>query len=139
VQAVRIVLVNDNHLLAAALQARVELDDRFDIVGVAKDATEAARLVDEQHPDVVLIDAGATNGGSLEATRLIASSETAPRVLILADPENDLDAVEAHDAGAAAFLQKPRSAADLLDTLELAAVLAQVHVAPEEPETEPES
>src|SRR5690349_24065706 len=30
-------------------------------------------------------------------------------VLILADPENDLDAVEAHDAGASAFLQKPRS------------------------------
>ena len=131
-QAVRIILLNDNHLLSAALQARVEQDERFEIVGVARDPNEAARLVDEQHPDVVLIEAGAGNGSSLEATRLIAHSEAAPRVLIVADPENDLDAVEAHDAGATAFLQRPRSAADLLDTLELAAVLAQARIEPDD-------
>ena len=52
----------------------------------------------------------------------------APRVLILAGPDDEFGAVEAHDAGAAAFLRKPRSAADLLETLELATLLIQTAV-----------
>ena len=127
-QAVRIVLLNDNCLFATALQARVENDPRFEIVAVASDGGEAARVVDEARPDVVLIDAGLPGDDPLVATRLIMRGDATPRIVIMADPDDELDAVEAHDAGASAFLQKPRSAADLLETLELAAILAQVHV-----------
>jgi len=127
-QAVRIVLLNDNCLFATALQARVERDPRFEIVGVASDCGEAARVVDEARPDVVLIDAGLPRDDPLVATRLIMRGDATPRIVIMADPDDELDAVEAHDAGASAFLQKPRSAADLLETLELAAILAQVQV-----------
>lgn len=127
-QAVRIVLLNDNRLFATALHARVEQDPRFEIVGLAADGLEAARLVDEVKPDVVLIDAGVPGNDPLVATRLIMRGAATPRVVIMADPDDELDAVEAHDAGASAFLQKPRSVADLLETLELAAILAQVRV-----------
>jgi DNA-binding NarL/FixJ family response regulator len=118
-QAVRIVLLNDNRLFATALHARVNQDPRFEIVGLASDGAAAARLVDEVEPDVVLIDAGLPDDDPVVAT---------PRVVIMADADDELDAVEAHDAGALAFLQKPRSAADLLETLELAAILAQVRI-----------
>ena len=127
-QAVRIVLLNDNRLFATALNARVEQDPRFEIVGSASDGAEAARLVDQVRPDVVLIDAGTADDDPLVATRLIMRGAATPRVVIMADPDDELDANEAHDAGASAFLQKPRSAADLLDTLELAAILAQVRL-----------
>jgi DNA-binding NarL/FixJ family response regulator len=127
-QAVRIVLLNDNRLFATALHARVEQDPRFEIVGLASDGSEAARLVDEVKPDVVLIDAGVAGNDPLVATRQIMRGAATPRVVIMADPDDELDAVEAHDAGASAFLQKPRSAADLLETLELAAILAQVRL-----------
>jgi len=127
-QAVRIVLLNDNRLFATALSARVEQDPRFEIVGSASDGAEAARLVDEVRPDVVLIDAGVPGNDPLVATRLIMRGAATPRVVIMAGPDDELDAVEAHDAGASAFLQKPRSAADLLETLELAAILSQVRL-----------
>jgi len=127
-QAVRIVLLNDNRLFTTALNARVEQDPRFEIVGSASDGAEAARLVDEVNPDVVLIDAGVPGNDPLVATRLIMRGAATPRVVIMAGPDDELDAVEAHDAGASAFLQKPRSAGDLLETLELAAILAQVRL-----------
>ena len=127
-QAVRIVLLNDNRLFATALNARVAQDSRFEIVGSAADGAEAARLVDEVRPDVVLIDAGVPGNDPLVATRLIMRGAATPRVVIMAGPDDELDAVEAHDAGASAFLQKPRSAGDLLETLELAAILAQVRL-----------
>jgi len=127
-EAVRIVLLNDNRLFATALHARVEQDPRFEIVGLASDGPGAARLVDEVRPDLVLIDAGLPGDDPLVATRLIMRGAATPRVVIMADPEDELDAVEAHDAGACVFLQKPRSTADLLETLELAGILAQVQV-----------
>ncbi len=127
-KAVRIVLLNDNRLFATALHARVEQDPRFEIVGLASDSAEATRLVDEVQPDIVLIDAGVPGNDPLVATRQIMRGAATPRVVIMADPDDELDAVEAHDAGASAFLQKPRSAADLLETLELATLLAQVRL-----------
>ena len=127
-QAVRIVLLNDNRLFTTALNARVQQDPRFEIVGSAADGAEAARLFDEVRPDVVLIDAGVPGNDPLVATRLIVRGAATTRVVIMADPDDELDLVEAHDAGASAFLQKPRSAADLLETLELAAILAQVRL-----------
>src|ERR1044071_7150446 len=127
-QAVRIVLLNDNRLFATALHARVNQDPRFEIVGLASDGAAAAQLVEEVEPDVVLIDAGLPGAARVVATRLIMRSAAPSRVVIMASPDDELDAVEAQNAGASVFLQKPRSAADLLETLELAAILAQIRV-----------
>jgi DNA-binding NarL/FixJ family response regulator len=132
--AVRILLMDNQRLFASALHARLEQDPRFEIVAVAEDGDDAIRLVDEAAPDVVLLDAGMPRGEALSATRLICSGEHAPRVLILAGAEDEFDAVEAHDAGAAAFLRRPRSPSDLLETLELATVLITATVPHDERE-----
>jgi response regulator NasT len=120
--------MNDPRSFASALHARLEEDQRFEIVGVAADRDEVVRLANEVEPHVVLLDAGFSDSAALDATRRIVSRERAPRVLIMADTVNELDAVEAHDAGASAFLRKPLSTADLVETLELASILATAAV-----------
>jgi DNA-binding NarL/FixJ family response regulator len=131
--AVRILLMDNDHhrLFAKALHAKLEHDPRFEVVGIASDGEDAVRLVTEVGPDVVLLDRE-QDAGTLSANRLISSRKRVPRVLILAGPDDELGAVEAHDAGAAAFLRKPRSAADLLETLELATLLIQAAAPPDE-------
>jgi DNA-binding NarL/FixJ family response regulator len=120
---VRVLLMDNQRLVASALHARLEQDPRFEIVAVAEDGADAVRLVEEKEPDIVLLDAETPGGDALKATREISASEPVPRVLILAGADEEFDAVEADDAGAAAFLREPRSAADLLETLELVTVL----------------
>jgi DNA-binding NarL/FixJ family response regulator len=134
--AVRILLMDNQRLFASALQAKLEQDPRFEIVAVAADSNDAVRLADEVEPDVVLLDADCHTAETLSATRLISAGEPAPRVLIIAGTEDSLDAVEAHDAGAAAFLRRPRVAADLLETLELTTVLMSVTGPPKEPDNQ---
>ena len=131
---VRILLMDNQRLFASALHAKLEQDPRFELVAVASDSDDAVRLADEVEPDVVLLDAESHSAETLSATRLISAHEPAPRILILAGAEDNFNAVEAHDAGAAAFLRRPRSAADLMDTLELATVLIGATVSPDEPD-----
>ena len=137
VHAVRILLTDNNHhrLFAKALHTKLEHDPRFEVVGIASDGEEAVRLVGEVGPDIVLLDRE-QDAGTLSATRLISSRKRAPRVLVLAGPDDEFGAVEAHDAGATAFLRKPRSAADLLETLELATLLIQAAVPSDDPQND---
>jgi len=132
---VRILIMDDRNVFASALQARLEQDPRFEIVGVAAGRDEVVQLAAEVEPHVVLLDAALSNGAALDATRRIVRGERSPRVLIMAGPENELDAVEAHDAGASAFLRRPRSATDLIETLELASILVTAAV-PQDGESE---
>jgi two-component system nitrate/nitrite response regulator NarL len=120
--------MDDHCLFASALHARLDQDPRFEIVGVAADRDEVVRLATEVEPHIVLLDDALSGSAALDATRRIVRGEQSPRVLIMAGPENELDAVEAHDVGASAFLRRPRSAADLIDTLELASILVTAAV-----------
>ena len=132
----RILVMDDHRVFASALHARLEEDPRFEIVGVAADRDEVVRLAGEVEPHVVLLDAGLSDSAALEATRRIVRGNRPPRVLIMAGPDNELDAVEAHDAGASAFLRQPSSAADLIETLELTSILVTAAVPPDD---EPDS
>ena len=131
----RILIIDDRRMFASALHARLEQDPRFEIVGVAADRDEVVQLATEVEPHVVLLDAALSDRVALDATKRIVGGERSPRVLIMAGPENELDAVEAHGAGASAFLRRPHSTEDLIETLELASILVTAAV-PEDGESE---
>jgi len=120
-EMIRVLLADERPLFANAVQTMLATHPRFELVGVASHGEEAVELATELLPDVVLIDADLPDLDGLEVTRRICEG-SAPRMVILTG-EPDGDAVEAHDAGAGAYLPKPRSAADLLDTLEFTALL----------------
>jgi DNA-binding NarL/FixJ family response regulator len=120
-ETIRVLLADERPLFANAVQTMLATHPRFDLVGVASRGAEAVELANELLPDVVLIDADLPDLDGLEVTRRICE-ESDPRMVILTG-EPGGDAVEAHDAGAGAYLPKPRSAADLLDTLEFTALL----------------
>lgn len=118
---IRVLLADERPLFGNAVQAMLATHPRFELVGFASHGEKAVELARELLPDVVLIDADLPDVDGLEATRRICEG-SAPRMVILTGGP-DGDAVEAHDAGAGAYLPKPRSAADLLDTLEFTALL----------------
>ena len=136
---IRVLLADERPLFANAVQTMLSTHPRFELVGVASHGEEAVDLASELHPDVVLIDADLPDLDGLEVTRRICEGSS-PRMVILtgAEAEPEVDAVEAHDAGASAYLPKARSAADLLDTLEFTALLLDAADAlPQKPSVQP--
>jgi DNA-binding NarL/FixJ family response regulator len=131
--SIRVLLADERPLFAKAVQTMLATHPRFELVGVAFDGETALELANELEPDVVLIDAELPDVDGLEVMRQICEF-SAPRMVILTGADPDVDAVEAHDAGAGAYLPRARSAADLLDTLEFTALLLDAAEAlPEKP------
>jgi len=134
---IRVLLADERPLFANAVQTMLATHPRFELVGVASRGEEAVELATELLPDVVLIDADLPDLDGLEVTRRICEGSS-PRMVILTGAEPDVDAVEAHDAGAGAYLPRARSAADLLDTLEFTALLLDAADAlPQKPSVQP--
>jgi DNA-binding NarL/FixJ family response regulator len=119
---IRVLLADERRLFASAVESLLASHGRFELVGVAFEGEEAVRLAVELAPDVVVLDADLPGVDGLEATRRICEA-TAPRMVILAGADPELDAVEANDLGASAFLPKARSAADFVEMLEFTALL----------------
>jgi DNA-binding NarL/FixJ family response regulator len=114
--AIRVLIADDHLLFAESLATALAVDERIDIVGIALNGAEAIDLVDLLAPDVVLMDLNMPFVDGVEATRRIAERPSAPRVLILTG-SGEGEIQRARAVGAAGFLTKERSAAEVSDAL----------------------
>lgn len=112
---IEIVLVDDQELVRTGLRALAEHDG--DITVVAEAATGRAGLarVRERRPDVVLMDIRMPDMDGLEATRAIVADPGLRdvRVLVLTTFDEDDHVLEAIRSGAAGYLLKDISPAEL--------------------------
>jgi DNA-binding NarL/FixJ family response regulator len=116
-EAIRVLLVDDNRLFVEALRTTLSSDQRVEVVGVAFDGREAIRLAAELSPDVVLMDVDMPVMSGIEATRRICEADPDVQVLIVTGSESRLDSSRAREAGAAAFIRKDGSAAQLVEAI----------------------
>jgi two-component system, NarL family, nitrate/nitrite response regulator NarL len=114
---IRILLADGHQLFAEAMRATLMSDSRLEVVGLAFDGAEAVELARELSPDVVVIDLDLPVTGGIEATRLISEADPSIRVLVLASSDSAVEADEARQAGAAGFIRRERSAAEMTEAI----------------------
>jgi DNA-binding NarL/FixJ family response regulator len=114
--SIRVVIVDDEHLVRAGLRLILEAEEDLEVVGEAGDGDQAVKLVRDLDPDVVLMDVQMPVMDGIEATRQIVGlgREQSSRVLILTTFDLDEYVYEALRAGASGFLLKRTPAADLV-------------------------
>lgn len=116
-RTIRVVLADDESLFVEALAALLELDERIDVVGRARDGLEALRLVATARPDVVLMDLDMPRINGIGAARILASEYPFVRVVIVTGSIVPEDLERAREAGAAAYVTKDRVHEELTDIL----------------------
>jgi CheY-like chemotaxis protein len=114
---VRALIVDDNAEFLGAASRLLE-GDGIAVIGVASNAAEALRLVDEHDPDVVLVDVylGDESGFDLAERLSPAAGRQRPVILISADLEADLEDLIAAST-AIGFVSKSRLSANAIAEL----------------------
>ena len=111
----RVLIVDDHRLFGELLMAGLSEDERLEIVGIAATGKEAVELVEQLSPHIVLMDLAMPIMDGFEATRRIAEIAPSTQVLVLTG-ETSVDATAAREAGAAGFIRKSDSLADLRES-----------------------
>jgi DNA-binding NarL/FixJ family response regulator len=113
-QPVRVLLVDDDNLMRAGLNAVLSTDGRIDVVGEAANGRAAIAFVRTLQPDLVLMDVRMPDLDGIAATREILAGSTETKIVILTTFEDDDYIFDALNAGASGFLLKRTSPEELL-------------------------
>jgi NarL family two-component system response regulator LiaR len=110
---IRVMLVDDHAMVRSGLAAFLLIFDDLSLVAEASDGVEALRLVEENRPDVVLMDMVMPEMDGAAATRAIKERFPEIQVLALTSFKEDQLVHQALEAGATGYLLKNISADQL--------------------------
>lgn len=102
----RVVVADDDAVITSSLEIVLGSQPDIEVVGLASDGDEAARLAFELSPDVVLLDIQMPGTDGLTAAEEILARESPPRVVFLTTFSDDEYIVRALALGAAGYLIK---------------------------------
>ena len=109
---IRVVLADDHDLFRRGLRDLLE-ERGIRVVGEASDGDDAVRLARHAMPDVVVMDLSMPRVSGIEATRRLAESAPAVRVLALTASVDDASVMEAVEAGVVGYLLKDAGAEEI--------------------------
>ena len=118
---IRVLLVDDQHLIRAGLRMLCDAQPDIEVVGEADNGRDAISLAARLIPDVVVMDLRMPGVDGITATSRILADRPATRVLVLTTFGDDDHLYPALTAGACGFLLKDAPPADLLEGVRRAA------------------
>jgi DNA-binding NarL/FixJ family response regulator len=118
---IRVLIVDDDALVRAALSMMLAGSDDVRVVAEASDGAQVASAVDAYGPDVVLMDIRMPGMDGLAATEELRRRDAAPQIIVLTTFDADDHVLRALRAGAAGFLLKDTPPPEILRAIRLVA------------------
>ncbi len=117
---IRIVLADDHKIVRDSLRVLLEHDGRYEIAGEASNGREAVEVVEQNEPDIVIMDVGMPELNGIDATRIICKGDSGAKVVALSMHSDNRFVQQMLEAGASAYLLKDAVFHDLKQAIEQA-------------------
>jgi len=115
---IKVLLVDDHPLVLDGISARLEGEERLQVVGMANDGKQALERAAKLNPDVVLMDISMPVMNGFEATEQFRQEMPEIRVLILSMHDDREYIVKLIQCGAAGYVLKDVSSNALISAIE---------------------
>ena len=114
---IKVLVVDDQELLAREIQSILKTDDGLEVVGIALDGFDALQKLEENPADVVLLDIRMPNMNGVVATQRIKADYPDTKVVILTTFDDSDYILNAINNGASGYLLKDISGSSLIDAV----------------------
>ncbi len=114
---IRVILVDDHHMVRMGLKAYLSTLPDIQVVGEAGTGEEAVRLAAELSPDVILMDLLMPGMDGVEATRQVKQISPHTQVIVLTSYHEDEHIFPAIRAGALSYVLKDIDPDDLANAI----------------------
>src|SRR5260221_13270672 len=108
-----IVIVDDHKAVRDSLRWLLEVEPTFNVVGESATGSGVTELVDQLHPDVLILDLGLPDMNGLDVLRNLGTRTQHTRVIILSMHATNDSVASALDNGAQGYVLKEDGAAEL--------------------------
>ena len=115
--SIRILLVDDHQIVRDGLRALLEAQPDMNVVAEGEDGRTAVRLVQEQAPDVVIMDIAMPALNGIEATRQILAAAPGTKVIALSMHSDRRFVAGMFNAGASGYLLKESAFEELVQAV----------------------
>jgi DNA-binding NarL/FixJ family response regulator len=116
-ERIRILVVDDHHVVRQGLVALLGIMPDIEVVGEASDGLHAIEQYRALRPDVTLMDLQLPKLGGVDAIQRIRTEEPSARFIVLTTFDGDEDIYRALQAGAKAYLLKGMTVEELTSTI----------------------
>jgi two-component system, NarL family, response regulator DegU len=116
-----IVIIDDHQLFREGVKRILEFDANFEVVAEGDDGCDALALVENYHPDVVIMDINMPKLNGVEATRELIENYPDSKVLILSIHDDENYVSHALKTGATGYLLKEMDADALVEAVKVVA------------------
>lgn len=115
--AIRILVVEDHHVVRQGLVALLNVVEGMEVVGEAADGVEAIAQFRKQQPHITLIDLRLPRLSGVDVIERIRMETPHARFIVLTTYDGDEDIYRALQAGARAYLLKGMTSEELIATI----------------------
>ncbi len=115
-EKVKVMIVDDSKVSRAMLKGSLSKTN-FEVVAMAKNAAEAVQMYEQFNPAVVTMDMNLPDADGIECSQRIHQIDPDAKIVMISAMKDASLVARGRDAGISAFLQKPVSMNDLIDTL----------------------
>ncbi|MFD1849030.1 response regulator [Oceanobacillus bengalensis] len=116
---IKIILIDDHKLFREGVKRILEFEPSFHVVAEGDDGSEAAKLVKENNPDVVLMDINMPTINGVEATSDLVKYFPNTKVIILSIHDDESYVTHALKTGAQGYLLKEMDADSLVEAIKV--------------------
>ena len=115
-EKVKVMIVDDSKVSRAMLSGHLSKTN-FEVVAMAKDAADAVKLYQEYNPEIVTMDMNLPDADGIECSKRIHALDPEAKIVMISAMKDTNLVAKGREVGIGAFLQKPVSTNEIIETL----------------------